>query len=345
MSPPETSPHPVPRFALVGSSGFAASMVGPALARSPAVELAGILGSTPERGAALAERLQTPRAYASLEALLADDDVDAVWVATHDALHEPVGVACLNAGKHVLVEKPIATSVAEARSLIAAAERNERILRVGCHQRYRPAHRELHELVAGGSLGRVGVAKLHFGWEFSAERLEGSWRSSLAASGGSWAVKEFGAHLLDLLLWWTGARAEVAGAVLATQRWDVETDDSAALLLRLDGQGIGIVDVSAAIAGRTSSVELFGTHGWARAQGLWRGNGFIERDDGTRREFREDDVLAPYLAQLEDFVRATAGGRSTGADGPAGLAVLELVEAAIATRGLTAPSGSVAARA
>jgi predicted dehydrogenase len=305
-------------------------MAGPALARSGAAELAGVLGSTPERGAALAAQLGG-RGYASLGELLADTTLDAVWVAAHDALHEPVGVACLDAGMHLLVEKPMATTAASARSLLAASERAGRVLRVGCHQRFRPAHRALRELVAAGTLGDIGVAKLHFGWEFSDDRLVGSWRSTLAASGGAWVVKEFGAHLLDLLLWWTGGGGEVAGAILATRRWDVETDDTSALLLRLTGGGIGIVDVSAAVAGRTSSVELYGTQGWARAQDLWRGNGFIERDDGTRADYREDDPIAPYLAELEDFGAAVAGEPSSGADGHAGIAVLDLVEAAKAT--------------
>jgi predicted dehydrogenase len=315
------------RFALLGSSGFAAAMAGPALARSDAVELAGVLGSTPARGGRLAAELGT-RAYDSLDALCADETVDAVWVAAHDALHEPLGVACLDAGRHLLVEKPMAATAAQARSLLAAAERAQRVLRVGCHQRFRPSHRALRELVTSGALGDIGIAKLHFGWEFADVRLAGSWRSTLAASGGAWVAKEFGAHLLDLLLWWTGGGGTLAGAVLETRRWEVETDDNAALLLRLGGGGIGIIDVSAAIAGRTSAVELYGTLGWARALDLWRGNGYIERSDGTRTDYHQDDLLAPYLAQLEDFAAAVAGEPSTGADGTAGIAVLELLEAA-----------------
>jgi predicted dehydrogenase len=317
------------RFALVGSSGFAAAMVAPALGRSVDAEFAGVLGSSPERAAGLAAE-HGVHAYTDLEELLADAAVDAVWVAAHDALHAPVGAACLEAGKHVLVEKPMATSADEARALQAAAQRAGRVLRVGCHQRYRPSHRRLRELIAGGEVGEVGVLKLHFAWEFTADRLVGNWRSTLAASGGSWVVKEFGAHLLDLLLWWAGPAA-VAGAVLATRRWDVETDDTSALLLRLQEGGIGFVDVSAAVAGRTSSVEVYGTRGWARAQDLWRGNGVIERSDGTRTTFHEDDPITPYLAQLADFTAAAAGESSIGADGPAGIAVLELVEAAQAT--------------
>jgi predicted dehydrogenase len=318
------------RFALVGSSGFAARMVAPALARSDA-GFAGVLGSTPERGAGLADSLGVG-AYGSLDELVADPSVDAVWVATKDILHEPIGVACLEAGKHVLMEKPMASSVEGARALIAASQRSGSLLRVGCHQRFRPVYRDLRDLIADASLGTIGFIRFQFLWEFEEDRVLGNWRATRDGSGGSWVVKEFGAHLLDLLLWWTGAGADLAGATLCTRRFPVETDDCAALLLALENGAIGIVEVSTAMRGRTNSVEIQGSSGWVRGYDVWRGNGTVVSSTGEERRYDNDDELTPYLAQLEDFTAAVAGAPSTGADGPAGLAVLELIERAIATR-------------
>jgi predicted dehydrogenase len=316
------------RFALVGSSGFAASMVAPALLSAP-TEFVGVLGSTPERSAEFARRLGV-RGYTSLEELAGDPGVDAVWVAARDVLHEPIGVACLEAGKHVLMEKPMASSAAGGRALEAAAQRSGVVLRVGCHQRFRPVYRDLRELIASGRLGEIGFVRLQFLWEFPEDRLGDSWRASRQGSGGSWVAKEFGAHLLDLLLWWTDTDAEVTGAVLATQRFSIETEDCAAILLRLSAGGIGIIEVSSAMSGRTHTVEIQGTRGWAKASEVWRGNGWVQHSTGERTEYHNDQVLQPYLAQLDDFACAVAGGPSTGADGPAGMAVMELVEAAIA---------------
>jgi predicted dehydrogenase len=257
--------------------------------------------------------------------------VDAVWVASKDVLHEPIGVACLEAGKHVLMEKPMASTAAGARALISAAERSGALLRVGCHQRFRPVYRDLRELINGGSLGTIGFIRLQFLWEFPEDRVEGNWRATLKESGGAWVTKEFGAHLLDLLLWWTGAGAELAGAVLSTRRFAVQTDDTAALLLRLAGGATGVVEVSTGMRGRTNSVEIQGTRGWVRGFDVWRGNGSLQSSTGEERHYHNDDELLPYLAQLEDFTAAVAGRPGTGADGPAGLAVLELVEEAITT--------------
>lgn len=316
------------RFALVGSSGFAARMVAPALLRSRS-QLKGLLGSSPERGAGLASRFGVG-AYASLQELLADPDVDAVWVASKDVLHEPIGLACLEAGKHLLMEKPMASTAAGARALIAAAQRSGVVLRVGCHQRFRPVYKDLRELIAEGSLGRIGFIRMQFLWEFPEERVVGNWRSTLEESGGSWVIKEFGAHLLDLLLWWTGPGAEVAGAALTTRRFPVETDDCAAVLLRLADGGIATVEVSTGMRGRTNSVEIQATEGWIRAFDVWRGSGRVVRSAGAAWTYHNDDELLPYIAQLEDFTAAVAGRETAGADGAAGLAVLELVDAAIA---------------
>jgi predicted dehydrogenase len=330
------------RFAIVGTSGFAARAVAPALLASQ-TELAGVLGSTPERTRRFASALDTT-AYGSLEQLAADPAVDAVWVAAHDRLHEPFGVACLTAGKHVLMEKPMATSAAGARNLIAAAEQAGVVLRVGCHQRFRPVYRQLRDLIAGGELGELGFANLQFSWEFEEERVAGSWRATRAQSGGSWVLKEFGAHLLDLALWWTGGPAELRGAALATHRHAVETEDSAAVLLALHGGAIGTVEVSAAMAGRTHSIYLQGTRGWARAQDVWRGKGTLERSDAQLIEYHDVGFLHPYVAQLADFAAAVQGHPTIGADGHDGLAVLEIIEAALSSAQAErpAPSGAPA---
>jgi predicted dehydrogenase len=331
------TPAPL-RFAVVGSSGFATGMAAPAVIASPDAELAGVLGSTRERGEAAARALGAGRGFASLDELLADDAVDAVWVAAHDRLHAPFGVACLDAGKHVIVEKPMATSVAEAQSLVDAEQRNAAVLRVGTHQRYRRVYQDIRDAIP--SLGQLGVARLHFFVPFPPERMPGNWRATLDGSGGSWATKEFGAHLVDLLLWWTGP-ATLAGSVVTTLVHDVETDDTGVLLLRLANGGIGIVEVSGAMHGWTHDVDLYGTEGWLRAHDVWRGGGFVERStgedvvhrsDGARRDYPGDDPLDPYLAQLEDFRSAVGGGPSLGATGPEGLAALDLLLQAVAGR-------------
>jgi predicted dehydrogenase len=237
----------------------------------------------------------------------------------------------------------MATSVAEGRALVDASERNGVVLRIGTHQRYRKVYGDLKAIIDEGSLGKLGLIRAQFNVPFPSERLPGNWRATRAGSGGVWALKEFGAHLLDLMLWFTGQRAELAGAVLTTIKHPVETDDSAAMLVQLSGGAIGIVDTSAAMHGPAHVIEIYGTNGWVRARDVWRGGGYIERStpeqplygsSADRVDYPGDDPLDPYFAQLADFAGAIAGAPSIGATGGDGLAVLELLEAAW-TRGLS----------
>jgi 1,5-anhydro-D-fructose reductase (1,5-anhydro-D-mannitol-forming) len=152
-------PKSLTRIALVGSSGFAVRAAA-AITRAP-VEFVGVLGSTLERSNRFARELGVQAGYASLEDLALDASVDAVWIACHYRLHKEFAVACMNAGKHVLLETPMAASIAEASAIVAAAERNGVVLRLGCHERFRPVFQDLRARASGGSLGKIGFVRLH----------------------------------------------------------------------------------------------------------------------------------------------------------------------------------------
>jgi predicted dehydrogenase len=323
------------RCALIGSSGFAEAFAAPAL-REASVDLTGVLGSTPDRsGRLVAEGYGRP--FGSLGELTAAEDVDAVWITTPDPLHAPIALACLRAGKHVLVEKPMATSAADADELVDAAARNGLVLRVGCHQRFRPGYQDLRALVRGGSLGKVGFARAHYYAPFHAMgRQPTEWRTRLRDSGGSWATKGLGSHLLDLMLWLTGARhPAVVGAVFANHQWPVETEDTATLLIGCDDDLSIVATMSFGLQGGKRAVEIYGTGGWVRAHDLWYGSGHIETGDGQYHEFPADR-LGPYVAQVEDFAVAAAGQPSIGADAEAGLVVTRLIAEALAAGGRAA---------
>jgi predicted dehydrogenase len=316
------------RFALIGSSGFAAEVCAPALAASP-YELVGVLGSTRAKGLRLAAPLGA-RAYSSLDDLLADDSVDAIWLAADDRFHAPMGTACLAVGKHVLVEKPIAQSTDEARTLIDTAKAHGKVLHVGLHSRFRPVYNDIRAAIHAGRLGRVVAAQLEFFVSVPPDRVAMPWRARLRESGGGWVVKELAAHQLDLLLWWLGPADGISGARLSTVKQPVETDDSATILVPLESGATGIVVVSGAMPKPSHAVRIHGTEGSLEATGVWRGGGRLSFSDGERRDYTgESQRLQPYLAQLDDFAAAVAGRPAQGADGAAGLASFALSEQAI----------------
>ena len=135
-------------------------------------------------------------------------------------------------------------------------------------------------------------------------------------------------YLVDLMLWLSGAKAEVVGACLATQRFAVETEDSAALLLSLGGKGIGMIDTSAALASPGSRIEVYGAGGWIRGDDTLTGEGVIVTHRGEEQRFAPIDSLETYLAEVVDFARAIAGGPSIGADGEVAAENVRILEQA-----------------
>jgi predicted dehydrogenase len=139
-----------------------------------------------------------------------------------------------------------------------------------------------------------------------------------------------GSHLIDLMLWLSGLEASLLGAALAAQRFAVETEDTAALLLALGGQGIGIVETSAAGASPGSRIEVYGSAGWIRADDTFTGAATLQTSAAGEATFPAVAALAPYAALVADFVRAVRGRPSTGATGEEGAANVAIIEAACA---------------
>ena len=322
------------RFGVIGTTGHATRIAAPTLAQSPDAVLLGAAGSRPERSDEIAKRHTLERSYASLDGLLGDPDVDAVWICSPNHLHAAHVARCAAAGKHVLVEKPLATSVRDADAAVEAARRAGVILAVGYQHRFRPAHRRLFDLVRGGAVGVVGLVRIHRFWPWPYyEDMDPAgppaWRRSPEESGG-WVINDLGSHLIDLVLWLSGLPATLAGAALATQRFAVETEDTAALLLALGGDAIGIVETSAANASPGSRIEIYGGAGWIRAEDTLTGEGRIVTSAGEEVGFPAPAACEPYAAAVADFVRAVRGQPSTGASGGDGAAVVALIEAASA---------------
>ncbi len=181
------------------------------------------------RAANLAQKVKTARVVAGWSEAVQAADVDAVVVATtHDAL-APIALAAIEAGKHVLVEKPAARCARELEPVAAAAARLGRVGKVGFNHRFHPALRKSREIVDSGALGPLYYVRARYG---HGGRLgyEKEWRMNTAVSGGGEMIDQ-GMHLVDLARWFLGDFAEIDGHT-ATYYWDCPADDNCFLSLR-----------------------------------------------------------------------------------------------------------------
>lgn len=240
-------------------------------------------------------------ACADQPVFLADSNLDVVIVATPDALHVPHALAAMRAGKHVLVEKPLALSVAAAQELqVANAMWPDIRVGVGFHLRHHEGHRRLRDILARGAM--IGaVAHIHLEWTTSSIGAN-SWR--VTSREGWFALAALGSHALDLVRWLAGSdRANVFATkgASATGR-----DERVALHLDLDRGVTASIRVSVD-ASPTKYLRISGSNGVIECRDTLggRGGGTIQNPLGMLFF----PPVNPYAAQLVDFAAAVREGR------------------------------------
>ena len=269
------------RFADIGAAVIGTGFIGTVHVeqlRRIGVDLRGVLGSTPERGAARAQALSVGHAYASLDEILADPAVHVVHVTSPNHLHVPQASAILAAGKHVVCEKPLAMTATESAGLVTQAEASGLVNAVNFNIRFYPLHQHMREAIAGGQLGDVRFVTGHYFQDWLLHDTDWNWRLDPNQGGGLRAVGDIGSHWLDLMAFVTGqpivsvmadlatfvtARQEPTGPVetFSTDRSantvtrPMGTEDTATLLLRFANGARGSVAVSQISAGRKNSLQ------------------------------------------------------------------------------------------
>jgi predicted dehydrogenase len=284
------------RAAVVGT-GFIGAVHVEALRRL-GVEVAGVVGSSPAR----ARSKGLAAVYESYEELLADERVDVVHLTTPNHLHHPQVKQALEAGKHVVCEKPLALTSTQSSELLELAERSGLVHCTNFNIRFYPQVQQARALVLGGTLGTVW--NVHGGYlqDWLLLPTDWNWRLEPEKGGALRAVGDIGSHWLDLMQFVTGRRVEALVADLATsipvrrrpagevetfaaaaevEREDaaMSTEDLAQILVRFEGGARGSLVVSQVSAGRKNSLRFEvdcseGAVAWdsERHEELWLGH-------------------------------------------------------------------------
>ena len=218
-----------------------------------------------DRARALAENVDGAVATNDWLEVVRRDDVDLVIVSTTNDALTRVALASIDAGKHVLIEKPAARNSRELAPLIEASQFKKRLVRVGFNHRYHPALCKAKELCDAGALGELMFVRGRYG---HGGRLgyEQEWRAKSAISGGGELIDQ-GVHLIDLARWFLGEFKEVMGFA-RTYYWDMPVDDNAFLLLETTHQQAAFLHVSCTEWKNTFSFEIYGRLGKLHIEGL-----------------------------------------------------------------------------
>lgn len=325
------------KVAMFGT-GFMGKVHTEAIRRLGNVEVTTVAASSQSTADKFAEALGIPHARADWRAVLADPEIEAVHVCTPNVLHYPMVKAALEAGKHVLCEKPLTMTSAEAREIVALAGQKELANCTNHNLRFYPVVQQVRSMVAAGELGEILIVNGTYFQDWLLYDTDWNWRANADSNGALRAMGDIGSHWMDMIQHLTGLQISALCADLQTfhktrkrpkgsvetftgkksqvSDYDavaVETDDFGAVLLRLGDRARGSFAVSQMSAGCKNrfNLEIYGTKcgvAWnqERPDELWIG----QRNTPNQIIVKDPSLLDPRAATFADL----PGGHSEGYD-------------------------------
>jgi predicted dehydrogenase len=303
-------------------------------ARLAGADVVGVAASSPDRAREAADRLGVPQAFGSAEEAVASDDVDVVHVCAPNDRHAPLAEAALRAGKHVVCEKPLATTAAEADRVLEVADASGLVATVPFVYRYNAMVVEARARVAAGAIGTVRLVHGGYLQDWLSTPEDDNWRVDPARSGASRAFADIGSHWCDLLEFVTGQRIAAVCAQTATvvpervdrghapafavedrghppgERRAIVTEDLATVLFRTDAGVLGTMLVSQVSPGRKNHlhIEISGSEASLRFEQenpevLW-----IGRRERNETVWRDPAALDPAAARVSSLPPGHAEG-------------------------------------
>lgn len=313
-------------WAVLGCGRVTERRVAPVFARIEGAELVAFCSRDLSKARAFCGRYGGLRAYGSLDDLLRDGAVQAVYVATPNAAHADQAARCLAAGKHVLVEKPMATDAKAARMMVAAADGAGRLLGVMQQQRFHPANVHLIRLRDEGSLGKLNVMRVQLAMWYP---TTGNWRGSPDVSGGGVTI-DLAPHALDLLI-------EVGGEVrqVDARMWNLQfpgpVEDFCQARLDFAGGAVGLMELAYCTHHYGGRIEAFGS------EATFIADGSMQAAEVYYTRFRRGSAIAPmcqevsttdcFQAAIEDFTDAVLHDGVPAISMEDGLRVMRIIDA------------------
>ena len=323
------------------------------LQSAPESEFVAVCARSPEKAKAFADQYRVA-AFRDVTEMITKAGVEAVCICTPHPQHAAPTIAAAKAGAHALVEKPLASSLADCDAMLEAARANKTILSTISQRRFYPPCQRIHQAIASGRLGKpiLGIATM-FGWRDEAYYRSDPWRGSWEHEGGGVLVNQ-SPHQLDLLLWYLGEVEEVFGYWANQNHPYIEVDDTAVAVVRFKNGALGNIVTSnsqnpalhvrvsvhgangASVGVQTDGGAMFvaGMSGIAEPpyNDIWT----VRGEEQMLAQWKSEDAqlfqsVKPteyfHRLQIEDFLQAIRDRRAPAVTGEDGRRVVELFSA------------------
>ncbi|QCT74163.1 Gfo/Idh/MocA family protein [Macrococcoides canis] len=272
------------------------------------------------------------KSYQSYEALLENREIDAVSICTPNYLHAEIAIKALQSGKHVLCEKPMATTLDEAQLMIKAASESGKQLMIAQNQRFTEAHQYAHKFLQQGKLGKVYSFKTTFGhggpesWSVDGKD---SWffdkkRAFIGAMG------DLGVHKIDLMHYLLGEHFVEVGAMIETSEKDADVDDNAVFVLKTERGAIGTMSAAWIYKGEEdNSTIIYGEHGIIKLNADPEHDFIFIDQNGNKEALKLGKIQTndeqTSTGTINQFIDAIINNKNVPVDGQDGIASLKVI--------------------
>ncbi len=305
------------------------------LAKCPDAEIKAICDIDPERACGAAKDFGVADTYEDYHDMLADDEIDAVVVATPNYLHAPMAIASFEAGKHVLCEKPISTNAADAKAMVEAGRKAGRIFQMGFNNRFRGDTQLLKKCIEDGDLGEIYYAKTGWLRRRGMPGGERGWFTTKSMSGGGPLI-DLGVHVLDLTLWLMGnprpvyvlgsSYAKFGPEVGKAKGFTYDVEDLAAGMVKLENGATVMLETSwqSHVQREIFYSQLVGTKGGAEIEPL---RIYTDVNDNFADLALQHPNVSGHEMEIFHFIECIRGNKTPIAVGEHGLHIQLILDA------------------
>lgn len=282
------------KWGVIGCGGIADRRTIPGMMLSDKVEIVALMDANKDVAEQCKEKYGAKYAFDKFEDVLAIPEIEAVYIASPVFFHKEQAIAAAKAKKHILLEKPVALTVADAEEIKKACEDNGVKISIGFLMRFHGYHQKIKEIIAEGKIGDIVSMRGQFTCWYP--DIEGAWRQKKELSGGG-ALVDMGIHVIDLMHYITGLKAVEVAAFNQTQTFGYEVDDSSNLIMKMDNGSVAYVDSNFNIpdAASVAKLEIYGTKGSIVASGT-----LAQAEVGNVDILISDDSLEYDASQARD---------------------------------------------
>ena len=317
------------RWGLIGCGDIARKRVAPALRAAPGSELLAVSRANFELAESFAREFEAKKWYQDWRELCGDAELDAVYIATPVHLHAAQAIAALEAGKHVLCEKPMALNVEECDRMIAAARASNVKFGVAYYRHFYPVVERIKSILEAGEIGEPVVAQINaFEWFQPEQNHPRHWLIQKEQAGGG-PMFDFGCHRIEVLINILGPIKQTV-SMTRNVLFEREVEDTAVAVFQFERGACGVLTVTHAAHEPQDTLQLFGSRGSLCVSSLNKGEIIIKSGEQERHEIHPP---ASNLHQplIDDFIEAVLDDREPKVSGELGREVAVIEEAIYTT--------------